>query len=387
MEKISAIRGFVAMLIAFLWLLPSVANADPHKLTCGKEKTIGEALHELKPGDTPLVSGTCNENVVIPEEVHRITLDGQGTATINGPDPSASTVSVRGAGITIKGFTITGGRNGITAAGARRLTIQNCEVEATGNNGINFGQDSNGTVDSCTVQGNPAQGINISGTATVTNSTISGNGRRGIQVSNGGSANLTGNNISNNQGAGVNITTATAFLTGNTISNNNGTDGNGGVTLNMATANFVGGNTITNNAVGGITAQASGVIIGDPGANPNNNTISGNGATGTAGGIFAFLGSMVTIRNATISGNIGSGLTVRSRSVANFFAPSTVNNNTGDGIRLTLGGALTGLSQVTASGNVGFGLQCTDNESSFEGGTAGITGNTAGNVSPSCTGF
>jgi len=115
MEKISAIRGFVALLMAFVWLLPSVANADPHKLTCGKEKTIGKALHELKPGDTLLVSGTCNENVEIPAEVHRITLDGQGTATINGGPPTLTgpnVVLIRGTGITIKGFTITGGRDG-----------------------------------------------------------------------------------------------------------------------------------------------------------------------------------------------------------------------------------------------------------------------------------
>ncbi|MBI2987964.1 MAG: hypothetical protein HYY45_14465, partial [Deltaproteobacteria bacterium] len=72
---------------------------------CGLGQTISDKLKDLIPGDTLLVSGTCNENLVIREEVHRITLDGQGTATINGPDPSASTVSVQGAGITIKGFT------------------------------------------------------------------------------------------------------------------------------------------------------------------------------------------------------------------------------------------------------------------------------------------
>lgn len=50
--------------------------------------------------------------IVLGQEVDRITLDGQGTATING-DPSAFTVTVRGRGITIRGFTITGGLQGI----------------------------------------------------------------------------------------------------------------------------------------------------------------------------------------------------------------------------------------------------------------------------------
>src|SRR3989338_10107508 len=110
--KTIVIKG-LAILLAFFWLLPSVGNADPHKLTCGKEKTIGEALHELKPGDTLLVSGVCNENLVIPEEVHRITLDGQGTAVIDGPDATRATIEVRGTGITIKRFTISRGRDGI----------------------------------------------------------------------------------------------------------------------------------------------------------------------------------------------------------------------------------------------------------------------------------
>jgi hypothetical protein len=34
-----------------------------------------------------------------------------------------------------------------------------------------------------------------------------------------------------------------------------------------------------------------------------------------------------------------------------------------------------------------FGLECTDEESSFGGNTSGISGNTEGDVSPSCTGF
>ena len=67
-----------------LWdgLNMTIARAgERHTLTCGPEKTIGQAIKRLKPGDTLLVSGTCNENVDIGEEVHRITLDGQGTAS------------------------------------------------------------------------------------------------------------------------------------------------------------------------------------------------------------------------------------------------------------------------------------------------------------------
>ena len=97
--KIAAIRGLL-FFAAFLWLLPSIGRAgETRKLTCDAHQTIGEELGKLKPGDTLLVSGTCNENVVVREEIHRITVDGQGSATINSPDPAQETVVIRGRGI------------------------------------------------------------------------------------------------------------------------------------------------------------------------------------------------------------------------------------------------------------------------------------------------
>ncbi len=75
------------------------------------------------PGDTVLVSGTCNEHVVIPFEVVRVTLDGQGKTTINGPTASKPCILVNGRGITIKGFTITGGRGGIWVFGGGQAAI------------------------------------------------------------------------------------------------------------------------------------------------------------------------------------------------------------------------------------------------------------------------
>src|SRR6476660_10590279 len=104
-------KSFIlASAMLFLGLSSSMerAQSGTHTLTCGPQKTIGQAIKTLKPGDTLLVSGTCNENLAIGQEVERITLDGQGTATING-DSSANSVTVTGRGITIRGFVITGG--------------------------------------------------------------------------------------------------------------------------------------------------------------------------------------------------------------------------------------------------------------------------------------
>ena len=71
-----------------LLLSVSISESASDQLACGSQRTISEVLRQLNPGDTLLVSGACNENVVIPEEVVNVTLDGQGTATINARDPA-----------------------------------------------------------------------------------------------------------------------------------------------------------------------------------------------------------------------------------------------------------------------------------------------------------
>lgn len=72
---------------ALLWILLSVAEAATTKVDCSSA-SLQAAIEKAKPGDTLLVSGTCKENLVIHAEVARITLDGQGKATIEGPDTS-----------------------------------------------------------------------------------------------------------------------------------------------------------------------------------------------------------------------------------------------------------------------------------------------------------
>ena len=104
----SNILGLVAF-VAFTLFPQFIADAANRTLDCDTGATIQSVVNRLRPGDILLVSGTCNENLTIPVEVQGITLDGQDTATINGPDPNRPTVTIKGPGVTIKGFTITGG--------------------------------------------------------------------------------------------------------------------------------------------------------------------------------------------------------------------------------------------------------------------------------------
>jgi len=123
---------------------------------------------------------------------------------------------------------------------------------------------------------------------------------------------------------------------------------------------------------------------------------------GSQGGVFAFNGSSVTIRDAVISNNASFGVSVSLKSSAQI-ASSTIQNNTtipgplpgtligGDGIRLVFGSGLFAVTpNSSVTGNAGFGVICTDGESSVIGTgplavVLGISGNTGGGVA--CTGF
>src|SRR4030095_1053136 len=145
------------------FLMVASSGAATFQLVCGQQRTITEALRRLPPGDTLLVSGACNENVLIPEQVVNITLDGQGTATINGPDASSSTINVRGNGITIRNFaSVTAGETGILVTRGGTATIDSNVIQNTGTNGIVVNLSGSARIINNTIQGNPAHGILIS---------------------------------------------------------------------------------------------------------------------------------------------------------------------------------------------------------------------------------
>ena len=214
----TVIRGITLALAAvFFSLSPSVgAQSGTHTLTCGSEKTIGQAIKTLKPGDTLLVSGTCNENLVLGQEVQRITLDGLGTATING-DSSANAVTVTGRGITIRGFTITGGSpQGVSVADGGSAVIDGNTIQDAARNGIAVFRNSSADIINNTIQNNPVAGIAIQSNSSARigwlgppnnrvshPNTIQNNGAQGIQVYRGSSAQIFSNTIQNNGSHGV----------------------------------------------------------------------------------------------------------------------------------------------------------------------------------------
>jgi len=398
-------RIFFSCLLATL-LVWAVCEAQAQvTVNCSSGQTITQALQSAPLGQpmTIMVSGQCDENVVIDRNDVTLKKDPSG-GSVKGPDQTKATITVAAARTVIDGLTVTGGRSGITVLGS--ATLQNCIVQNAGKSGIVFYHGGQGTVDKCRVQNNASYGIAIEGgSATVTNSRISANTDAGIVVSLSGSARIgitdhdeyAPNTISDNRSNGIMINDGSgAFIGGNTIRGNGTTAGHllgqYGVAIYRATAILVGNNRISGNRGSGVLALGSAVIIGDPAfgldyANEINNNGGGVGVS-AKGGIFGFLGSSLDIRNAAIKDNTGNGVTLSTRSTARMSDNTKITGNKENGILLVAGGGLLlPASAMTVTGNTLFGLQCTDGESSFAGITTGISGNTGGQVSPSCTGF
>lgn len=209
-------NGITFVLAAvFLWLSPIVGLASD-TLTCDPKTTIGEAIKKLEPGETLFVSGNCDENVDVGEEVHDITLDGQGTATING-DSSVNTVTVTGRGVTIRGFTITGGFEGIAVLDGGSAVIEGNTIHNAARNGITVFRNSTAHIINNTIQDNASSGIQLQHSSSArigfkgrpffdrvtAPNTIQNNGASGIQVLRGASAQIFTNTIQNNGSHGV----------------------------------------------------------------------------------------------------------------------------------------------------------------------------------------
>lgn len=197
------------------------------------------------------MSGTCSENVSIPSEIVRITLDGQGKAVIQAPGNTADVIFIRGKDITVKGFTLTGGRDGIHLSGAAAsasATIDGNTIQRTARYGIHVDSGSVARIVNNRIENIPNVAIDITENSHARigfllpslpepgPNVIRNSGSHGIAVSRASSAWIANNTIANNKGSGVFVNrNSQADVLGNII-NANGGDGisishNSGVNL------------------------------------------------------------------------------------------------------------------------------------------------------------
>lgn len=274
--------------------LPGVAAE--HKVDCDKPgQTIGKRLKTLKPGDTLKVTGTCREFVVLPQEMQRIRLDGGGTATIEAPGPTSSTVLIRGHGIALTGFTIRGGFNGVLVRNGASALLAGNTIHGNARDGLVVIENASASVTDNVIRDNARFGVLVSESANIRLGILN------LAVEDLPVGGVGPNSIGNNGSDGVIVMrSSSGVLVQNTIAGN----GRNGVAVVQHAHALIAGNTVDANAQDGIlVGETSGVNLGtgasaDPEDQPNATT-SNNGGFGIRCFIYSYArGSLNTLNGA-----------------------------------------------------------------------------------------
>jgi len=229
--------------------LTAAAQAGGATMTVDCSKgPVGPILSSLKPGDVVVVHGTCRENLLIQPELQRITIDGQGKATVNAADARQPAIQVLGHEVTIKGFTVTGGFFGIAINRGATAVIDNNTIRDATHSGIEVSQNSFARIINNTIEHNQLHGILVLGSSSAhigvlstgdkipSPNFIQNNGEDGISVLRASTARIIGNKLIGNRHNGLTVQQVSHADVAGNLFNGNGQNGirvagNSGVNL------------------------------------------------------------------------------------------------------------------------------------------------------------
>ena len=325
--------------------LVSGGGANPHTVDCASA-TIADAMAQAQPGDTILISGTCTETVVVDKD--GITLDGQGSAVIDGSGGEVAVINVTGhQNVVIRGLTVRNDESGVLANRGAAVWLEDVTARDNNEEGIAIRANSIATFAGTLIANeNDRIGIEVgqqshmaSGGATLLQANMNGSG--GIAIHRGGqmvlsnvsrieananyegiwifynsllAVNLFGGEasrveVANNQNQGI-------WMAGNTYSALEGAvlsvTGNGGNGLSVNTNSVV--DAFAGYTFGDVEVPNSTAVFNDNGGagvsvTANSRVGFGGGVTvrnNEDGGISAWNGADVDLSNATVTGNTGS---------------------------------------------------------------------------------
>jgi len=317
-------------LVAAVPLTSRTGDADsPMRMrvvNCDRGEEIARALARAEPGDTIRVTGTCVERVSI--KTDRITLDGQGAATLDGGGGPTSefdgVVTIDGAsGVTIQGFTVQNGPGeGILGTHGAAFSVHDTTVQDNGSTGVVVAEGSTAELTDCRILRNDA-GIDV---FTQSSAVLKGAIRTNDNLLNGATVN--GTSIIEIRGAQVEA------------SRNGGEGLAAGSNSQLAVFGFAGsqGSTFTIDANGG-----GGILLGDSILNVfSESTIA---ITNSPLGILCGAGKIISpfgVGTFVIENN-GVGLDFGLDGTALLVGGLTVRNN-GTGVRGDGAGVLTFIS-------------------------------------------
>jgi len=264
MRRIS-ILGLVA-LSCFAASTPLV-RAATLKVNCDHHQTISHALKVVTASNpqgpnTIEVSGTCRENVSV-QSLSRVTLAAKNGASIS--DVTGGQASVVGIvdsqSITVQGFTIEGGSNGVLCAYASVCYLDSNTIQKASGSGVNVTHSSAAFLSSNVVKNSNALGMSINFDS------------RALSF---------GDIFQENTGSAVRVLASYFLCQGSTILNN-GSDGSPGIIgLEGARLRF-GRCTISNNLGDGVE-----LLDGTEGRVIDGNVITANAGNGVTLGDLSF---------------------------------------------------------------------------------------------------
>jgi Right handed beta helix region len=262
---------FTLFLLVALSAASQYAQAVSLRVDCDKHDSISKVLHLLAKANPQgpnrvTVSGSCEGNLVI-KSMDRLTLITLTGASIT--DRSNGTLAVvdieDSQKVTLQGFTINGGAQGILCSTASLCYLTGNTIQGPGHFGVNVLKGSRAFLESNVIQ-NWGRGAFITGAQVFSsNDVFQGNGGSGI-----------------------------AALVGSYFESLNSTFDNNGDGIEAAGVMVLNGGTVSDNSRIGVRMLGGNVVFQGP-------TITGNGGVGVHLEDGAFAGFLA----ANITGNLG----------------------------------------------------------------------------------
>ena len=296
---------------------PVLANTD--KVNCGKGESLAKALAKANPGDTIKVTGVCQERVTITTD--QLTLDGQGSAVIDGggggPAEFSGVVTIDGVhGVTITGFVIRNGPGeGILGRRGAAFAVQSTTVRNNSLTGIAV-DSSRAELTDVTLQGN-VTGLDVftSSSAILRGSiAINNNAGNGAEVNGESVLEIRGAHVQANHNGGVGVVAGSGQIALFGLSSSDGStltatnNGFAGVVLGGSQMTAYANCTITasNNSVGMFLGGGASIVSPNGGAQfvIENNGVGMQVQTGSGA---LFLGGPLIVRNNAGAGVLGNG--------------------------------------------------------------------------------
>lgn len=269
------VRIFAFCLFVAIGAAGQRAQAANLTVNCDKKETIREALKLLLAANpqgpnTLMVSGNCRENILI-QSTERLTLITKRGATITDrSNGSSAVVDIEDSrSVTLKGFTINGGSEGVTCGTSSICYLTGNTVQDVLGQGVGVSGGSHAFLESNVIQNNSFRGSTVGDGSQMfsSNDIFQGNGAQGVTVAFGAYFEAANSSFLNNA-VGVEASlNSTVLLRGGAVSGN---VGNGMMVLGGASAAFLGGTAVTDNGGSGVHLE-DGSFAGFIGA-----TITGN---------------------------------------------------------------------------------------------------------------